>query len=258
MIWIDETPGNRDTFYRRSTDGGATFIEPAKNLSSNAGVTFDPAIAISGSIVHVVWVDNTLGGFDIFYRRSTDSGSTFPNIIKNLSGSGATGEGLAIAATGDSVHVVWQDVIAGNSEIFYRRSIDGGATYPNVIKNLSGSTGPSGFPAIAVSETNIHVVWLDSTPGNFDILYRRSTDGGSTFPNIIKNLSDNAGSSRDPDIAITGGNLYVVWANDVDPMPGVDEILYRTSSDNGATFPALFTNLSVNAGDSRFPAIAAS
>ena len=55
---------------------------------------------------------------------------TFPNIIKNLSGSGATGEGLAIAATGDSVHVVWQDVIPGNSEIFYRRSIDGGVPFP--------------------------------------------------------------------------------------------------------------------------------
>ena len=41
-------------------------------------------------------------------------------------------------------------------------------------------------------------------------------------------------------------------------MPGVDEILYRTSSDNGATFSSLLTNLSVNAGDSRFPAIAAS
>ena len=101
-------------------------------------------------------------------------------------------------------------------------------------------------------------MWPDSTPGNFDILYRRSTDGGSTFPNIIKNLSDNAGASRDPDITITGGNLYVVWANDVDPMPGMDEILYRTSSDNGATFSSLLTNLSVNAGDSRFPAIAAS
>ena len=118
--------------------------------------------------------------------------------------------------------------------------------------------GLQAFQPIAVSETNIHVVWLDSTPGNFDILYRRFTDGGSTFPNIIKNLSDNAGASRDPDIAITGGNLYVVWANDVDPMPGVDEILYRTSSDNGVTFSSLLTNLSVNAGDSRFPAIAAS
>ena len=40
MVWVDETPGNRDTFYRRSIDGGISFVEPAKNLSSNAGVTF--------------------------------------------------------------------------------------------------------------------------------------------------------------------------------------------------------------------------
>lgn len=33
------------------------------------------------------------------------------------------------------------------------------------------------------------VVWHDDTPGNFEILYTRSTDGGSTFSDIIKNLS---------------------------------------------------------------------
>ena len=51
-------------------------------------------------------------------------------------------------------------------------------------------------PAIAVSGNNVHVVWDDNTPGNSDILYRRSIDGGSTFPNVIKNLSNNAGISR--------------------------------------------------------------
>ena len=33
------------------------------------------AIAVSGNNVYVVWVDNTLGNLDIFYKRRTDGGS---------------------------------------------------------------------------------------------------------------------------------------------------------------------------------------
>ena len=109
------------------------------------------------------------------------------------------------------MHVVWEDDTPGNADILYRRSLDGGVTFPNVIKNLSGNAGLSDAPAIAVSGNNVHVVWQDDTPGNIEILYRKSLDGGATFPNIIKNLSGNAGYSFSPAIAASGNNVHVVW-----------------------------------------------
>ena len=256
VVWQDDTAGNTDILYRKSADGGASFTGPIKNLSGNAGVSIAPAMAASGNNVHVVWEDNTPGNSDILYRRSIDGGSTFPNIIKNLSSNAGFSFNPAIAVSGNNVHVVWQDV-TGETEfdILYRRSLDGGNTFPNIIKNLSGTDGASGDPAIAVSGDNVHVVWDDNTPGNSDILYRRSIDGGSTFPNIIKNLSSNAGSSADPAVALSGNSVYVVWR---DLTPGNADILYRTSSDNGDTFPSLLTNLSVNAGSSTSTSIAAS
>ena len=248
VVWQDDTAGNTDILYRKSADEGASFTGPIKNLSGNAGVSIAPAMAASGNNVHVVWEDNTPGNSDILYRRSIDGGSTFPNIIKNLSSNAGFSFNPAIAVSGNNVHVVWQDV-TGETEfdILYKRSLDGGNTFPNIIKNLSGTDGASGDPAIAVSGDNVHVVWDDNTPGNSDILYRRSIDGGSTFPNIIKNLSSNAGSSADPAVALSGNSVYVVWR---DLTPGNADILYRTSSDNGDTFPSLLTNLSVNAGSS--------
>ena len=157
-----------------------SFTDPIKNLSSNVGQSTRPAIAVTGNSVHVVWDDATSGNFDILYRRSLDGGSTFPNIIKNLSSDLEVSAFPAIAVSSNNVHVVWHSGSeGGNFDILYRRSLDGGSTFPNIIKNLSNNMGISGFPAIAVSGNNVHVVWEDDTPDPLrDILYRRSTDGG--------------------------------------------------------------------------------
>jgi hypothetical protein len=259
IVWTDSTPTNFDIFYRRSINGGVNF-EATKNISDNTGGSFAPEIAVSGSSVHVVWEDvtTTSGIADIFYRRSTNNGVAF-HPIKNLSGNAGSSVFPSIATSGSNVHVVWQDyTTSGIADIFYRRSLDNGNTFPNVIKNLSGNAGSSVFPSIATSGSNVHVVWQDNTSGIFDILYRRSLDNGNTFPNVIKNLSSaSVGTGSDsPDITTSGSNVYVVWFH----LPGVSdtEIVYRTSSNNGNTFPGDLTNLSANDGDSFSPQIAAS
>jgi hypothetical protein len=255
VVWTDNISTNADIFYRRSTDGGESFTEPIKNLSNNVGESQQPAIGVSDNIVHVVWADNTSGDFDIKYRRSINGGISFPNTIKTLSNAAASSFEPAIAVSGDTVHTVWRSNTPGNIDIFYRRSLDNGGTFPNIIKNLSSNAGTSGFPAIAASGSILHVVWADLASGTFEILYRRSLDGGSTFPNAIKTLSSD-GSSFSPVVALSASNVYVVWY--VTPIGENDEIMYRTSTNNGDTFPAVITNLSVNDGISRFPSLAVS
>ena len=205
----------------------------------------------------MVWEDTTPGNSDILYRRSINGGSTFPNIITNLSEDARFSEKPAIAVSGNIVHVVWYtSITAGNFDILYRRSTDGGTSFTDPIKNLSSNAGISVDPSIAVSGNNVHVVWEDDTPGNRDILYRRSIDGGSTFPNIIENLSDLAGTSFQPAITVIGSNVYVVWSDDA--PAGNFEIVYRPSTNNGVTFDPTITNLSANLAVSNFPAIAVS
>ena len=223
------------------------------NLSNDIGSSLRPIIAVSGNIVHAVWDDDTN---EIFYKKSTDGGATFGPTI-NLSNNHGQSVTPSIAVSGNNVHVVWADNTPGNFDIFYKRSTDGGASFIAPEKNLSNNAGLfSGDPAVAVSDNIVHVVWDDDTDGDFDILYRRSVDGGSTFPNIIKNLSSNFGVSSNAAIALSGNNVYVVWSDNSNDTPGNIEILYRTSADNGSTFPALITNLSTNTAISQYPAIA--
>jgi len=82
---------------------------------------------------------------------------------------------------------------------------DGGASFGSTI-NPSFNALSSLEPAIATSWDNVYVMWVDAIAGNYDILYRRSTDGGASFGSTV-NLSNNAGDSLQPDIAAINNTL---------------------------------------------------
>jgi Neuraminidase (sialidase) len=79
---------------------------------------------------------------------------------------------------------------------------------------------------------------------------RRSTDNGATWK-PVKNLSNNAGDSNTPEIAVSGPNVLVTWS---DKSNGNYEIFLRRSVDNGAIFQPL-VQISNNAGDSLDPQV---
>jgi hypothetical protein len=253
VVWQGEVSGNIEILYRRSLDGGATF-GPTINVSNTPGGSFTPKIAVLDNFVHVVWRDTTPGNDEILYTRSVNGGDSFISQVKNLSGNADTSTSPAVAvADNNNVHVVWENGTSVEADILYRRSLNGGSTFPNIIKNLSSNVGSSTAPSIAVSENNVHVVWSDNTPslGNVDILYRRSLNGGNTFPNIIKNISGSPGVSVVPAIAVLVNNVHIVWRDSAD-------ILYRKSLNGGNTFPNIIENISNNAGLSNLPTIAVS
>jgi len=70
-----------------------------------------------------------------------------------------------------SLHIVWDDSTPGNHEIYYKMTSDGGDTW-STSKRISWTSGYSTLPDIAAdSSGNLHVVWYDDTPGNYEIYY---------------------------------------------------------------------------------------
>ena len=243
-------PGAAEIFYKKSTDGGATFGDTI-NLSENAVASLFPGIAVSGNNVYVVWRD----GSEISYRRSTDSGINF-SPTENLSDTTGVSSASAIAASANNVYVVWRENIFGNTETLYRRSTDGGATFGPAI-NLSNNAGFSENPAIVVLANNVYVVWSDNSFGNFDILFKRSLDSGASFSTDSTNLSENTASSTAPAISAFDNNVYVVWSDRLE-MSGNSDILFKRSLDSGASFSRDSTNLSNSDGVSSHSSVSAS
>ncbi|MEM3119123.1 MAG: Ig-like domain-containing protein, partial [Nitrososphaerales archaeon] len=251
VVWRD----NNEILFRASNNNGATF-GPTINLSNNVGVSQNAQIAAAGNNVYVLWQDDTPGNFDIFFRASNDNGANFGSVINLSSDSGRSGGllgHLAIAAAGSNVYAAWQDDDQGltNFDILFRASNNNGASFDSAI-NLSNNTGNSQSPDMAALGSDVYVVWRDSTPGNFDILFRASNNNGASFDSAI-NLSNNTGNSQSPDMAALGSDVYVVWR---DSTPGNFDILFRASNNNGASFDSAI-NLSNNAGSSQTPQVAA-
>jgi hypothetical protein len=151
---------------------------------------------------------------------------------------------------------VWQDSTPGNSEIFFSVSHDDGETF-SIPLNISKNTGASQFPQIACEGNNVYVVWVDNTEldlGNFDIFFARSTNGGQTF-STPDNISENAGNSASPQIAVEGNNVYVVWADNTSTTPlNTFDIFFARSTNGGQTFSTP-DNISENTGNSNSPQI---
>ena len=258
VVWQDFTLANYDILFRASTDNGASFGNTV-NLSNNDGRLPDPKrsdpprIAASGSNVYVLWVDSG----DLFLRISNDNGASFNDAVK-LNNNVAFTRAFArpqIDVSGNNVYVVWVE----SENIFFRASEDNGDSFGEAV-NLSldskNLTEPkrSDLPDIAISGSNVYVVWVDYAFGDYDIFFRASTDKGASFSNAVK-LNTVIGLSDLPRIAVSGSNVYVVW-EDYNLAEGLN-IFFRVSTDKGVSFSGP-VNLSKSTGYSISTPIAVS
>ena len=162
-----------------------------------------------------------------------------------------------IAAVGDAVYVTWFDERHGpsplpNTAIYFNRSLDAGRSWlPEDVRLDTGI--PAGqfrnmFPRIAASADAVYVVWQDARNGMGDIYVNVSLDKGTTWlvdpVRIDTGTGPGAANSFGPDIAASGGSVYVVWE---DTRDGESDIYFNRSLDDGGTW--LVSDVRIDTGD---------
>lgn len=177
LTWNDSRHGPDEIYYKRSTDGGGTWSADTR-LTSNAGISWFSSVDAAGSNVQVAWVEQSDGNPEIYTRRSTDMGITWEPVARQTNNA-ANSIRPTISLSGNLAHIIYQDNVDGNDEIYYKLSADGGSTFAPAIR-LTNNNDVSVYPCNAISEASVHVVWRDFREGNWEVFYKRNLGGNLT------------------------------------------------------------------------------
>jgi hypothetical protein len=230
VVWQDPRDGNLEIYYKRSTDEGITWGTDTRLTNSNSD-SYYPSIALSGSLVHVVWEDNRDGNDEIYYKRSTDGGINW-GADTRLTSNSAYSWTPSLAVNGSNIHVVWKDMRdSSTGELYYKRSTDGGINW-GADTRLTNNPAYTNYGSVAVSGTTVHIAWYDNRDGNYEIYYKRSTDGGLSWGTDTRLTNDPAFSSS-PSISVSGLTVHIVWH---DSRDGNTEVYYKRSTDGGTSW----------------------
>ena len=108
-----------DIYSLRSRDGGDSW-DPIVRLTDAPGPSQRPVVAVDGQEVHVVWFDARDGNAEVYYKFSSDGGTTWgPD--QRLTAADGDSVQPSIAVGPDALHVAWFDTRDGNPEIYYKR-----------------------------------------------------------------------------------------------------------------------------------------
>lgn len=232
----------------RATGATTAFSPPVRvndNRANNQAVPV--ATIMAKQVLYVVWQDARSGDEDIYTSVSYDSGSTFaPN--KRADDSVVSSKQLrpdaAVSANG-TIYLAWQDNRRGTYDwdIFFTKSIDGGATYATNLKvDDSGiKTTLQTIPSIAVTAGgSICVAWSDDRLGASlsRVRYSYSIDGGGTFsPSAEISPSNGTNGQVGVRLAANGNRVFAAF---IDNIAGAGHPYLSVSTDGGRSFgPAI-------------------
>ena len=201
-------------------------------LTNDSATSNHPDIAIdSNNTLHVVYEDHRTGSWEIWYKCSKEGGKIW-STDRNLFDFPGTDATASIAAHNTTIHVVWRHLIGDASDIWYIKSEDSGESWGEPVQ-LTDADQASLTPKIAVYENTLHVAWFDRRDGDYEIYYKKSSDGGDTWGEDVR-LTNSTGFPRIPSIAVDSiGGVHIIWE---DKQSGGYDIYYIKSMDQGISW----------------------
>ena len=231
VAWEDSRDGLSDVYVNSSTDYGQTFGSSDVRLDigdAGSADSFYPRLARDGAHVYVAWHDTASGfGRDIYVAHSADGGLTWGSAFRPETAPEGNVDALypSIAARGAELHVAWQDDRSGGYDIFYRKSLDGGATWEKdeirLDRDTAGLSHSNRARLLVHSNDTVLVVWEDHRAdedgvGFNDLYYNFSSDAGTTWSSGDFRVNGNrAGTAYAVDAwsGHSGNAGFFVWAD---------------------------------------------
>jgi len=168
--WRSMQYRNWEIIFSRSTDGGHRWLGETR-LTDELHESYDPAIAVAGSSLDVVWSDFRSGTWQTYSKRSSDGGIHWtPDSAVTSSTVGAILP--VLVSSGDTLDLFWVDFRDGNAEIYRRSSSDGGGSWGPETR-VTWDDSVSIRPAVAVNGQTTYLAWQDNRDGTWQIYFEK-------------------------------------------------------------------------------------
>jgi hypothetical protein len=242
-VWEERPNNNYEIYLSYSDDFGATWTLTPMNLSNSPGSSRWVQIQATGGNIYCAWIEgSTYPLSDIYFRKSTNSGTTWSDVV-NITNDARPQNRFYMTAHSNRIYLACDDIPGAFNydEIYLIKSVNGGATWSSAV-NITNNPGHSNTPCIALYDAFwilgndlVYFTWADNsntTPVNSDIFFKWSSNGGETWQDSL-NLSNNPESSSRPRICISltemldqTAALTIIW---YDYSTGDAEILARNA-----------------------------
>jgi len=219
----------------RSNDFGNSFNTDIKVSGFNGSTAVcdccPGGLASAGNTLMMLYRDNNINIRDMWAGVSTDNGNSFSSGMPVDQNSwqvfSCASSGPDAVITGDSVYTVYMSGANGSTRVYFSISS---------ILNLSGGigneiTGPfpglgvQNYPRIATDGTAMGIVWKQSVSGNDQAALMFTNDHSTGFPLSYDTVD--LGDVTNVDIAMSNGNIFVVWEDD-----GTGSVKFRSGTYN--------------------------
>jgi hypothetical protein len=219
VVWMDDEDADYSIIYRRFKDDTWGEEVLVSNDTANDWQGF-PKVAVEGEDVHIVWLDNGDGDYDVYHRNFNGKAWMAEEEVSEDSATEAQ-HNPALAVSNGKVHVAWQ-----LRDDIYHRGSDGGEWGP--VEQVGSPTGKGmqHYPDIAAEGDHALLVWEDFRlpPGTEADVFFRSFNGTDWEQEYeISEDLDNRSQYRQH-ITVENGVAHVVW---MDSGSGTYDCHYR-------------------------------
>ncbi len=151
-------------------------------MVNEATVATSPSVLIDNNNNFWVFFESNRGGFSqIYYVKSIDGGITWSTIIQITDNTNSETYPSTSLDSKGNIYVAFTSNRTGNSDIFLRRSIDGGSTWSSD-HQITSNTATDGQSAIKIyDESKIWIAFWSQRGGADENIYYtiKKIEGGS-------------------------------------------------------------------------------